>query len=140
MCPSAEVSTRDEKASRTVPSPSSERSRSCCAATRTPAARITASSRARCSASRRACSGVRPVPGTEADTSTRRVSARAVETPSQSNAARAGSLPFIAGLLALPLLVRLYLAVQLLERLRGTHPRVKPLLGADLFQEAGVGL
>src|SRR5262245_21324716 len=147
MRPSAEVSTREEKPSRTVPSASSERSRSCCAATRTPAAWTTASSRARCSASRRACSGVRPDPETETETSTRRVSApagtairqSAAATPTRAKADKA-RLPSIAGLLALPLLVGLHLAVELLESFRGAHPRVQPLLGADLLQEAGVGL
>src|SRR6185436_10917239 len=147
MRPAADVSTREEKPSRTVPSTSSERSRSCCAATRTPAARATASSRARSSASRRACSGVRPLPETEADTSTLRVSARAAVTTRQSDPARTkrttldrGRLAPIAGLLALPLLVGLHLAIQLLEGFRGAHPCMEPLLGADLVQEAGVGL
>src|SRR4029453_690152 len=90
---------------------------------------------------------VRPSPRTETDTSTTRVSATAAAVRMQSAAApparatpRRSELPLIAGLLALPLLVRLHLAIQLLEGFRSAHPRVQPLVRADLLEEAGVRL
>src|SRR5262245_53942408 len=138
MRPSVDVSTSDEKPSLTLPSAPSVRRRSCRPATRTPAVRTSASSRARWSASCRACSGVRPVPATDADTSTTRVSARAESAarPSDSRSA----LPLIAGLFALPFLVSLHLAIELLERLRGLEPRAQTLLRPDLLEGRGVGL
>src|SRR5262245_22370445 len=142
MRPSVEVSTSDENASRSPSALLSDFSRSCWADTRTPVVRASASSRARCNASRRACSGVRFVPTTDADTSTTCVAAHAEATARTTTAAIAtpSDLPVVTGLLPLPLFVSLDFLVQLLEGFRRAQARMQPVVLADLLEEVGVGL